>query len=85
MLSQDKLAFKIFYEGIFLGKLPLITQREIEKYMEECNLKYRKEKNYNDLLIAIGNVCKNRKNINDWLEKGAEEIDKILIRKNWNL
>jgi len=81
MLIQDRLAHKIFYENY---NNPFLTDKELETMMHDCNLKYRKNKTMQDLRVAMGNACKNTSdNMQKILEQGAEEIDKVLIRKNW--
>lgn len=81
-LLQDKLAEKIWLENEYNGNL---TQIKVESMMADCNLKYRKGKTYNDLVIAIGNGYKNSFGKSKVVrEQLAEEIDKILIRKRWD-
>lgn len=81
-LLQDKLAEKIWLENQHNGNL---TQMKVEAMMVECNLRYRKGKTYNDLVVAIGNGYKNSFGKSKVvLEQLAEEIDKILIRKRWD-
>lgn len=81
-LLQDKFAEKIWLENQHNGNL---TQMKVEAMMVECNLKYRKGKTYNDLVVAIGNGYKNSFGKSKIVrEQLAEEIDKVLIRKRWD-
>lgn len=82
MLPQDKLAEQIWLEIMRIG---YGSKTKVEEWMLRCNLKYRKDKNYNDLVIAIGNGFKNTfGDSKKALEQLAEEIDKVLIIRRWN-
>lgn len=81
MLLQDKFAEKIWLENQYGAGL---EQKKVEEIMSDCNLKYRHDKSYNDLVNAIGNGYKNSfGDSKKALDKIAEEADKVLIRKNW--
>ena len=58
-------------------------KREVESIMEDCNLKYRKDKGYNDLISAIGSVSPTIKTMDEYLDKGAEAIDRVLTIRKW--
>lgn len=78
-LLQDKFAEKIWLENQYGDGL---RKDKIESIMSDCNLKYRKNKNYSDLTVAIGNGYKDTYRITKKaLDRIAEEIDKVLIRK----
>ena len=84
MLPQEKIAFKILYEGNFLGILPVNSTEDIETIMLDCNLKYRKGKNIQDLRNAFwgfGSLL--NKNIDSHIEWALERVDKALTI-NWN-
>lgn len=83
MLPQEKFAYKYLYEGKILGILPVITTKQIEAIIEECNLKYKKGKNINDLRRAIWSFGSlGHKSIDsnlEWVSKKADEVLTI----NW--
>lgn len=53
MLPQEKFAYKYIYEGNFLRILPVSSTKDIETLMADCNLKYKKGKNIQDLRTAF--------------------------------
>lgn len=82
-LLQDKFAEKIWLENQYGSGL--LIKDKVESIISDCNLKYRKGRSYNDLVIAIGNGYKDAFGSNKKaLEQIAEEIDKVLIRKRWD-
>jgi len=81
-LLQDKFAEKIWLENQYGEGL---SQNKVESIMADCNLRYRKDKSYNDLAIAIGNGFENNFGKSEKArDRIAEEIDKVIIRNRWD-
>ncbi len=79
MLPQEKFAFKYLYEGNFLGILPKNSIKDIETIMAECNLKYRKGKDINDLREAFwGFGSLFNKGVDAHIKWALERADKVL-------
>lgn len=79
MLPQEKFAFKYLYEGNFLGILPVNSTKDIETIMTDCNLKYKKGKNIQDLRNAFwGFGSLFNRSIDSQIEWGLERADKVL-------
>lgn len=82
ILPQDKLAEQIWLECKRIG---FVSKAKAEELMSRCNLKYKKDRNYNDLIIAIGNGFKNAfGNNKKELDQLAEELDKVLTIRRWD-
>ena len=81
MLPQEIFAFEYLYKGWFLCQMPWDTQKDIEKLMSDCGLRYRKGKNINDLREAFwgSGPTKNLKNWNVFAEICLERADKIWV------
>jgi len=76
MLPQEKLAHKLIFERFTLYYTPWFLTKEVETAMDECGLKYRAGRGYIDLLGAVNRH--GEKSISEWLENGAERIDKVV-------
>jgi hypothetical protein len=84
MLPQQKFAFKYLYEGNFLGILPVSSTKNIEAIMAECNLKYRKGKNIQDLRRSFwGFGALFHKSIDSHINWALERADKVFTI-NWS-
>lgn len=82
ILPQGKLAERIWLETMYIG---YVSKTKAEEWILRCNLKYKKDKNYNDLIIAIGNGFKDTFGDNKKaLEQLAEELDKVLTIRRWD-
>ena len=76
MLPQEMLAQKIFLTGG--GVYKIYNQKEIEKYMDDLNLRYRKGNDINTLRCELRNKLQRVFNTSKRIELAAEAIDKII-------
>lgn len=83
LLPQELFAEAIWTEWfIHFG---ILDKNKIEELLQRCNLKLKKEKNIDDIFLALGRGLKNTYgNTSLQREQIAEEIDKICVIARWD-
>ena len=84
MLPQERLTERILFLAPWGGTT--LSLKELEEMMLACNLKCRRGKTATDLRLALGRACKGTYGSTKTLaEQTAEEIDKVLTIRDWEL
>ena len=72
----------IAYQRIYFG---VLDKNKIEELLQRCNLKLKKEKNIDDIFLALGRGLKNAcGNTSLQREQIAKEVDKICVIARWD-